>query len=641
MEKNYWISKLNRTYILLLFSLISTAGNAQYQDLQGYYQFPIRPGLQNYLSGSMGELRSTHFHGGIDIKTSGVSGLPVYAAADGYVSRIKVTTGGYGHALYIKHPNGTTTVYAHLQELNEPLQRYLIRRQYNSKSFTVDLFPGKSEFPIKKGEIIALSGNTGSSSGPHLHFEIRDANQYVLDPLKVGFSEIKDDLSPVLIQVAFVTLSPNSRVNGQFGRFEFNVVNTGSNQFGLSQPIQLSGEIGMEVYAYDKANDTRNRYGIPDLTASLNEKIFFSQKIRNIPYGKMRNILVHTNYQNSVRGGRRFNKLYKSDGNTLGFYDQVARNGVLTISPDQEARFKIEMKDPFGNESVFDFTANKGLPPTAVADANGRVITRQLEVMGNTLKIFVPDRGDSHLLELFANNHSYQLPPDYVTKDGSHYLWDLCYGLPDSVDFCTEVKRIDYSQSFFPKQRASFYHPTTSVSFSESTLFDTLHLRYRYRYDSLEMRELFSFKNTEDPLRGNAKITLKPQCEYDQRYARVYTYYGNGKTAFAGGNWSDNQISFSTRDLIGYTIDYDSVSPSIKPGKIGSQQIRLTIDDDKSGIQSYSAQLNGKWLLLKYDYKRNLLQTDPLDPNIPFTGELLVEVKDNTGNTSQYKTKIN
>ncbi|MEL7148176.1 MAG: hypothetical protein AAFO69_17510, partial [Bacteroidota bacterium] len=298
-------------------------------------------------------------------------------------------------------------------------------------------------------------------------------------------------------------------------------------------------------------------------------------------------------------------------------------------------------KDPFGNESTFEFVANKQPSTSKIASSIRKRTNRKLEIMENTLKIFVPDKGASHLLEVFANNHIYQLPPDYITEDGSHYLWDLCYGLPDSVDFCTEVESVDYLQSFFPKQPASFFHPTATVSFTKNTLFDTLHLRYKYHYDSTASRELFQFQNAEDPLRTNAKISLKPLCDHDSKYARVYSYYGKGKTSFVGGTWEDDHIKFSTRNLVNYTIGYDSVSPTIKAKKTNRQKISLTIDDNKSGIKSYKGRINGKWVLLKYDYKRKLLETDPLDPNIPFIGELVLTVKDNTGNSSIYKTKIN
>ena len=146
--------------ILIPFSglgqLSSTMENPS--EVENYYQFPIRTGSQNFLSGTMGELRSSHFHAGIDIKTQGTQGLEVYAAADGYVSRIKVATGGYGNALYLLHPNGTTSVYAHLKNYNQSIADHVRKAQYQNKSFEVELYPDKSQFPVKKGQVIGYSG---------------------------------------------------------------------------------------------------------------------------------------------------------------------------------------------------------------------------------------------------------------------------------------------------------------------------------------------------------------------------------------------------------------------------------------------------------------------------------------------------
>ncbi|NJM94750.1 MAG: M23 family metallopeptidase, partial [Cytophagales bacterium] len=164
---------------------------AQYPTTpKDYYQFPLSPGEQAFLSGTMGELRSTHFHAGIDIKTKGIEGLKVYAAADGYISRIKITTGGYGHAIYLRHTNGTTSVYAHLRDFREDIQRKVLSTQYEEKSYEVDFYPLEADFPVKRGDLIGWSGNTGSSHGPHLHFEIRDLNQQVLNPLKFHFPNV-------------------------------------------------------------------------------------------------------------------------------------------------------------------------------------------------------------------------------------------------------------------------------------------------------------------------------------------------------------------------------------------------------------------------------------------------------------------
>ena len=168
-------------YLFLTVYIFSFTSFLNAQSSDNYYLFPIRPGEQNYLAGTMGELRSSHFHAGIDIKTGGQSGWPVYAAADGYINRIRISNGGYGHALYIAHTNGTSTVYGHLSKFNDDIAAYVLDEQYEQQSFTLQLFPNKEQFKVKKGDIIAYSGNTGSSTGPHLHFEIWH-NNLIIDP---------------------------------------------------------------------------------------------------------------------------------------------------------------------------------------------------------------------------------------------------------------------------------------------------------------------------------------------------------------------------------------------------------------------------------------------------------------------------
>ena len=158
--------------LLATFSLWYSL-SAQLGEYEGYYFFPINPGSQSYLAGTVGEIRSSHFHTGIDVKTGGQIGLPIYAAADGYIFRMKISTGGYGHSLYMAHPNGTYTVYAHLDKFQIGLEKYARARQYEEESYDIEAFPKKDVFYFKQGDIIGYSGNTGSSSGPHLHFEIR------------------------------------------------------------------------------------------------------------------------------------------------------------------------------------------------------------------------------------------------------------------------------------------------------------------------------------------------------------------------------------------------------------------------------------------------------------------------------------
>ncbi len=210
--------KLSKIIISCLLFLCSFSALAQIE--KGYYLFPIRPGHQNFLAGNMSEIRTNHFHSGLDIKTEGRQGLPVYAAADGYVQRIKVSSFGYGNVLYLKHSNGQITVYAHLKDFAPEIAQYMWQKMAEAKqnSLEVNLDPGILK--VEKGDIIAYSGNTGSSGGPHLHFEIRDSLERALDPLKFGFSEIKDSTPPIIADVALTPLEYNSRMNGKFERTE-------------------------------------------------------------------------------------------------------------------------------------------------------------------------------------------------------------------------------------------------------------------------------------------------------------------------------------------------------------------------------------------------------------------------------------
>ena len=164
------------------------------------------------LSGNFGELRPNHFHAGVDFKTQGKEGLNIYTIKEGYVSRIKVGAYGYGKALYVTHPNGYTSVYAHLQKFSPVIEAYVKKHQYAKKTFEIEIYPKANELLLKKGEVLGLGGNTGSSAGPHLHFEIRDSSAKAVNPLLFGY-EIKDDIAPELHQLVAYVLGNESQIN--------------------------------------------------------------------------------------------------------------------------------------------------------------------------------------------------------------------------------------------------------------------------------------------------------------------------------------------------------------------------------------------------------------------------------------------
>jgi murein DD-endopeptidase MepM/ murein hydrolase activator NlpD len=206
---------------ILLSTLLSHLSSAQEPLPQNYFRSPIDTAI--LLAGNFGELRPNHFHAGIDIKTNNREGMPVHAAAEGFVSRIKISSFGYGKVIYVTHPNGFVTVYGHLRSFNDTIGTYIKRQQYAQKTFEIEVFPKSTEFPVKKGEVIAFSGNTGNSGGPHIHFEIRDEkSEKAINPLLFGLP-VTDNKKPQVTRVKIYPGDADGLINGVNKEMEFRV----------------------------------------------------------------------------------------------------------------------------------------------------------------------------------------------------------------------------------------------------------------------------------------------------------------------------------------------------------------------------------------------------------------------------------
>lgn len=614
-------------FYLFLAGFFLTA-QAQEFTTDDYYLFPIDPGQQNFLAGTMGELRASHFHAGIDIKTGGRTGLPVHAAADGYISRIKVGTNGYGQALYMTHPNGTTTLYGHLEAFQDEIAEYVREKQYNAESFDIELFPPSYMFPFHKGDVIAYSGNTGSSSGPHLHFEIRDKNQNIMDPLKFGFNEIKDNVSPQIRKIAFVTLDGDARVNNTFGRFEFDVLQAGG-VYKTRVPITLYGNVGVEIYAYDLLNGVMNQNGIPISTLVIDNDTVFMENKSRLAFAQQREILVHMDYDGYLKNGIKYNKLFVDDGNELNIYKPASHGYFFKKGPHT---IKIFSKDSYGNIATLETEVNVRdviNPPDPTI--------RQFEIYRNYMHFKAPHTGNPPAIKLYLGKATQEITPYRTDLRQAYYLWDLREGLPDSVDFCGKIIPTHLYSAIPSNAETSFYNHDIDVFVTKKDLFDTLYLQFEKDYDAANAQEIFRFFN-DDPLRSNIRITLIPDYSYPEK-ARVYTKYGS-RLSYVGGTWKNGEITFSTRNFGTFTIAEDAVAPVIVPKVVTSQSIQFKIYDSMSGIKSYRATLNGEFLLMKYEYKENLIWAEPLQKGTGMKGELILEVEDNTGNVAQYTRKI-
>lgn len=339
------------TYLLLFTSIVFSQS-----DTSNYFGAPLT--IPMYLAGNFGEIRSGHFHAGIDIKTQQVEGMPVIAAADGFVSRIKISLGGYGKALYITHPNGYTTAYGHLQKFNDEINSVVLAKQYAEKSFTTELYLTANRIEVKKGDTIALSGNTGGSGGPHLHFEIRKtAGSVPQNPLKFGF-DIKDNIAPIIKNIAIYPLNDTSSINGKREVLVIPTKKYGSKYILTHKgPLKAQGVIGFGIEAIDKLNGAGNRCGAYNITLQTDSQTIYSHQMDEIGFDVTRFINTHVDFYQWKKKKKRVQKSYLNSYNKLKIYRDVKNKGMVYFSKYGH-QLHYDVYDVYGNSTSIDFNVS-------------------------------------------------------------------------------------------------------------------------------------------------------------------------------------------------------------------------------------------------------------------------------------------
>jgi len=321
-----------------------------------YFAKPVKATIR--LSGTFGELRPNHFHSGIDIKPAkGGSGQPIYAAADGYVERIKVSPGGYGNALYFKHTNGYKTVYAHLQSFDKKIADYVKRTQYNKKSFAVNLYPEAGLFSFKKGEQIGKMGNSGGSTGPHLHFEIRNSGDVPCNPLLFGIP-FEDTKKPRMHQLKVYNLNKERET---LDTKTINLSKKGSD-YGLKGDTLTIGawRVGMALKVYDHHNGVSNWNGIYALKMYKNDSLIYEFDMKKFSFGETRYINAHLDYGEQVSKKSYFNRCYDLPGNRLSIYGKEVDDGIVPLFKNKPTKIEFVASDVNGNESRLKFWIKRG-----------------------------------------------------------------------------------------------------------------------------------------------------------------------------------------------------------------------------------------------------------------------------------------
>ena len=563
--------------IILIILLLPLLNTAQSTYPENYFRSPVN--FRMLLSGTFGELRAGHFHSGIDIKTGGVSGKNIYAIADGYISRIKVSGTGFGKTLYITHPNGYISVYAHLSRFNDVIGTYVKAKHYENESFELNIFPKKEEMPVKKGDVIAYSGNTGGSNGPHLHFEIRlEKTQTPVNPLFFGY-EVKDYIRPAINWLKVYPVGDGSRVEGKDAARVYQIDGWGEeHRVKDRDTIKVNGSFSLGLNTWDKLNDANNKNGVYRIELFKDTTLLYSHDLEKFDFSETRYINSFIDYHDYIDHQRRYQRTEIDPNNKLSIYDEVLNNGIISFP--EAGIYKLEY---------------------VVRDFNGNV-SRLPVVIDYSPNVFMIRKA----------------PP------------------PGSVVFYIE------STNVFEAENISLTLPGTSM--------------YRdiwFRYDTLEMPEegfsrVHRIHDNKTALHKYYDLTIVPdRLPSDSSKMVLLRITEEDEYIPFGGEWKDGAIEARIRSFGDFVILVDTIAPEVSSVNIASgiikpdrKTVKVKIKDERSGIKKFRAELNGSWLLMEYDPKRDLL-TYFIDERLKKgKNELVIEITDQCDNKTVYRKTL-
>lgn len=374
----------------LLLLMVAGAYAQQKTYPAGYFRYPLS--IAPKLNANFGEMRPNHFHMGLDLFTERRENLPIYAAADGYVARLKIEPGGFGRAIYLNHPNGFTTLYAHMNDFMPELEAYLKKKQYEAESWRTELTLPANLFPVKKGQFIGYSGNTGGSQGPHVHFEIRETvSEKCLNPLLFGFN-IPDQVAPDLKNLA--VYDRNQSIYEQAPRIVPLVKK--SNVYSPSSVIKVSTDkVSIAIHATDRMSGVPNANGIFKVAVFEGSKQIGGFRIDRVGYDETRYLNAHIDHKTKAAGGAYLQFLFPLEGDQLDIYQPVPHSSYFSLNDTLVHTLRMEVSDPYGNTSVTMIQIQRIGWIKQISPATGVLMkAKELNVFENdNVQLVIPENG--------------------------------------------------------------------------------------------------------------------------------------------------------------------------------------------------------------------------------------------------------
>ena len=570
-------------YFLILFTFfflkISLFSQTNYP--QNYFAAPVNNTLS--LVGNFGEIRPNHFHAGFDLRTNGQEGMPVNAVADGYISRIKIGPEGYGKALYVTHPNGYTSVYGHLQGFTKEIAAFAKKLQYTKETFEIDTVLSADLLPVKKGQQIALSCNTGSSSGPHLHFEIRNTkSEMPVNPYCFGY-KIPDNTAPRIIELAIIPIGSNATVNGKHAIKKIKPVHSKDKySINTTDSIIANGELGFGIDCYDTESGSTNHNGVYSIELQAGGKRIYYHQLETFSFENSRYVNAHIVYSEKEKHNEILQKCYVSKNDKLEIYKDVVNGGIVNFKDDSIHWLKYIVKDFVGNSSEV-----------------------YLKVKSTSKGSLNENKADSQTTFFDCLKENNFENDEVKMKLSTAILYD-------------DIKFI-YSKTLDVKAP---YAPLHHIHTSETALQKDINLGIK----AIKLPDSLQKKACIVSISRKGKIEYEGGTYKDGWVNTNTKHFGNFTI---GIDNSAPRISLNNKMPDKNNIDLSK-----------AKTIGVTATDELSGIKKYRATIDGKWVLCEYEPKKDLLFYT-FDTNIK-SGEhtFRIEVSDDKNNTSTLSFKF-